>query len=711
MVRRHVTPPLLPLSSPLTPYIPSSPANRLPLLPESSGSIAAEAEALEQQIMARDSLVRHHSGSSDSIFFDAFFDAREQATTSPHFSDHIPNISKCKRKANELKVEGPLTPEILPDSPMKRLKIVTFSNMIQVGHSLRPWSGDDNPSDFHSATGELNEAMSAITEKADRKLQNKKLSRADTKSRVDIPVLDFALPVAPWNEFSKCKDKIRRSDITELEAQMRFLQHVKRNDFKSATAWRGDVADHNLSWGWFSSPSSTIKLRESLYGQKECEKIQAELKAEPVATSADEVWKKDGLRVLDEEEDDEDDEVKGADFEERSDMDALIRKRKLEVQERDALLQEGRERRPAPAPSVKIWRERYGPPCQQAMPTQLRPQRILPASPALRLHQPTSLQSQGPKAEQLRNAPTELMFGGFSASTALHKFMETQGKVIKAAKPTVQQQCSASLTPQTTPKREGVPSAEPSSSFEQKTGVLVERFEERRPETPPTFILPPSSFIVSNSLLKRRPLVKQIEALHPKAELIYRDYNLPHSTAAEADMILSPSTGILLTTIQQIKQAPLPGQVARSLVKERMVALQERYERLIVLVSEGLRKDFGSARPDDARDKDTLRDLEVFAAKLGGEVVITFVRGGEAMLARGVVQYMTKYGLPQGAADMRDIKLFVMETTVSRPPRLPCELARLTLSVGGLSSSHRDQSVRCASHSRLAQSTYYHAAV
>lgn len=671
MVVQHVTPPLLPLSPPLTPYIPSSPANRLSLIPESSDSITAEAEALEQQIMARDSLVLHHSGSSDSMLLDELFDAQEQAATSPHFSDHIPTILKCKRKADELKVEGPLTPEILSDSPMKKLKSVTFSNMIHVGDSLQPWSGDDSPSDSHSATGELNKEMRASAEKVDRKLQNERLSGADTKSRVGIPVLDFTLPVAPWNEFSQRKDKIRRSDITELEAQMRFLQRVKRNDLKSATAWRGGVADHDLSWGWFASPSSTIRLNETLHGQTECDKIRAELKTGPFATSANEVWKKDGLRVLDEEEDEEDDEVEVADFEERNDMDALVRKRKFIVQERDVLLEEERKRRPAPATSGEIWRESYGLPRQQPMPAQLRPQKTLHTSPASRSQQPTSLQSQGQKAEELKNAPTELMFGGFSASTALHKFMETQGKAIKSAKPTVQTQCPVALPPQTTSVRKRVSSVESISSFEQKSGVLSEHSAHSahcRPETSPTFNLPPSSLIVSYSLLQRRPFVKQIEVLHPKAELIYRDYDLPHSAAAEADIILSPSTGILLTTIQQIKQAPLPGQVARSLVKEHMAALQKRYERLVVLVSEGLREDFGSARPEDARDKDTLRDLKVFAAKLGGEVVITFVPGSEAMLARSVVQCVAEYGLPHGGPDMRDIKLLTTETTVSRPP-------------------------------------------
>jgi hypothetical protein len=624
--------------------------------------------------MARDSLLRHRSGSSDSMLLDvadidALFDAQDQQATSPHFSDRIPSILQSMRKADELRVEGPLTPEILSDSPMKRLKSVTFSSMIQVGESLQPWSGDNPSSDSYNAAEELIKEIEPIAVEANRKVENEKLTGADTISRVLIPLIDFTLPVAPWNEFSQRKDKKRRLDITELEAQMRFLQRVKRDDLRSATAWRGKVSDRDLSWGWFASPSSTIKLNETLHGEIEFDKVQAELKTGNVVTSTNEVWKKDGLRVLDEEDDDEEDDlIEVAEFEERNDMEALIRKRKSEMQEHEDVLEEQRKRRQAPTASATVWKERSGLPLQQALPAHPQDlQKARQTSPAPKSQQPTALQPRSRQVEKHNNTPSELMFGGFSASTALHKFMETQGKATKAAKPKVQTQRPGAPPAQAVSARNRVPSAESISAVVQTPDGPSEHPAQRRPETPPPFNLPPSSFIVSSSLLQRRPFLKQIEALNPKAELIYRDYNLPHSAAPEADIILSPSTGILLTTLQQIKQAPLPGQFARSPVKERIAALQERYERLVVLVSEGLREDSGFARPEDARDKDTLRDLEVFAATLEGEVLIAFVRGGEQMLARGVVERMAEYGLPHGGQDIGDINLFAAETTVSRP--------------------------------------------
>ncbi|KAJ4379582.1 hypothetical protein N0V86_004763 [Didymella sp. IMI 355093] len=606
---------------------------------------------------------------------DALFDAQDEQTTSSHFSDRILAIPKSKRKIEELRVEGPLTPEILSDSPMKKLKSVTFSDMIQVGETLQPWSEDLPSSTPHSVTEELTKQIEPIVKEANRKVENEKLTGADTISRVDIPVLDFTLPVAPWNEFSQRKDNKRRSDITELEAQMRFLQQVKRDDLKSATAWRG-VSDLDLNWGWFASPSSTIKLNEKLHGETEFAKIQAELKTGHIATSENEIWKKDGLRVLDEdeEEDDGEDEIELAEFEECNDMEALIRKRKLELQEQEELLEAQQKRRQTVtvhqgfATYKQPQEERHGLTCQQGSPALWQdPHKSRHAPSTSRSQQSTVLPAQCKPVGKLESAPIELMFGGFSASTALHRFMETQGKAIESAKTTAQTHTSAAL-PAATISALNKPKCVESGMWKQDSISEHPSRDTSGPSSP--LDLPPSFFIISSSLLLRRPFMKQIESLHPKAELIYRDYSLPHAAAAEADIILSPSTGVLLTTLQQIKQAPLPGQAARSPVKERMSALQERYERLVVLVSEGLRDDSGLTRPEDARDKETLKGLEVFASQLGGEVIVNYIRGGEATLARAVVDNMAKYGVPHGGEDIGDIKLFAMETTYPAMIRL-----------------------------------------
>lgn len=653
--------------------------------------------------MAQDSLIRHGSGSSDSMLLDVpdldVLLGTEEAN-SPHFSDHLPTI--LKRRADDLKVEGPLTPPILSDSPMKKLKSVSFAKMIQLDDTFEPWNEVHRPStaESHSITDTLLKELGSLADEANRKVENERLTGADTVARVEVPVIDFALPVAPWDEYSKRRSSKNLSGFTELEAQMRFLQLVKRDDLKTATAWRG-ISDLDLRWGWFASPSSSIKLNEELHGENEFNKIQADLKQASIATSSNEVWKKDGLQILEEKEDDEEEEdleLAEAEAEEWNDMEALIRKRKLEMDDQEAVLEPQRKQKAAGTSQP------------------LRGSRPRPEH-GVRSQQSTWPTSRLASASKSKDAPSELMFGSFSASTALHKFMETQGRAIKATKPL--EQDSLATLPRTIPVTSREQSAKTSVSFGQGPGQTVhdnnrEQTTHFMPEPPTPLNLPACSFIVSTSLLQRRTLMKQVDRLYPNAELIYRDYALPHCPSPEADILLSPSTGLVLTTLQQIKQLPLPGQKLRSPVKERISHLQSRYERLILLISEGLREDSAPSRPEDARDKDTLAGLEVFAAQLEADVAVQYVRGGEAALAQTIAECMGAHGLPSGGMDMGDIKLFAVETTVLPPP--PCfspsecvmRITDMEL-VGGLPPPRRSQPLRCTGHHRVAEDPYDHA--
>lgn len=173
---------------------------------------------------------------------------------------------------------------------------------------------------------------------------------------------------------------------------------------------------------------------------------------------------------------------------------------------------------------------------------------------------------------------------------------------------------------------------------------------------------------MSVTLLRQRALFREIQKLYPSAHVIERDFALPHSPNEEADLLLSPSTGLICTTLQQIKQRSLPGQPERSPIKERLLALQARYERLIVLISEGLSleaESLGSSRAMEASDMSALAQLDDFASKMDAELFTVFVPGGERVLARAIVNEMVRWGLPHGSKDLGDLKLLEDETTVS----------------------------------------------
>jgi hypothetical protein len=181
----------------------------------------------------------------DTVDLGAFIDVNP--VTSLHLADHLPKT--LKRRAEELKVEGPLTPPILSDSPMNKLKSVTFADLDQVCGALEPWIDEDRPdtSDPQSSMDELFKSMEPLAKEAKRKVENEKLSGPDTVARVEVPDVDFTLPVAPWDQYSRRKSEKHRIGVTELESQMRFSIDVKHNDLKSASTWHG-ISDLEFPW-------------------------------------------------------------------------------------------------------------------------------------------------------------------------------------------------------------------------------------------------------------------------------------------------------------------------------------------------------------------------------------------------------------------------------------------------------------------------------
>ncbi|KAI9653250.1 MAG: hypothetical protein M1829_001322 [Trizodia sp. TS-e1964] len=185
----------------------------------------------------------------------------------------------------------------------------------------------------------------------------------------------------------------------------------------------------------------------------------------------------------------------------------------------------------------------------------------------------------------------------------------------------------------------------------------------------------PSYFIFSSVILRQRSLYIRLRSLYPTARIIERDFKQPISVflhllkhrpssvheqlmssyCDDADIITSPKTGLICTTLQKIKQRALPGQLLSKLggcenpVQTRIYGLSKRYERLIVLVSEDLSSNcsngtsgLGSVALSE-NDSQAIQELEIFSKKLVQDTRVVFVAGREEELAHYVVAAMIEY--------------------------------------------------------------------
>jgi hypothetical protein len=358
---------------------------------------------------------------------------------------------------------------------------------------------------------------------------------------------------------------------------------------------------------------------------------------EDVVISDSLTWKPDGLRILDELEGSED-ELEQADIEEKpKDMDGLIRKRRRELADEEAMQKR---------------RLTVGPERSEIFDA------VIPVN-----QEPETLKALATHSKE-KNKNNSLIFGStFSASAALSNFMQSMGQM--SQKPVIHAR-----------KKTG-PSVLASS---ESNGVIITNIPptlstvERRPSQLPVLaslaspLIPNNPpiryFIFSSTLLQsQRSLIRLIGRSYSAANYIERDFSST-PTAPEADILLCASTGLVLTTLQKIKQRALPGQGTKiSGLFERLASLSVRYERIVLLVSEG------SAASDvtrvlDYRDCEALAEFMGYASSLKVDVQVTFVPSGEEELAKWVVGYMLQYGMQDAQGE--GVHLLQDETMVRR---------------------------------------------
>lgn len=503
------------------------------------------------------------------------------------------------------KVEVPLEPAEPEQPPPWKRKSVSFSEALP---ELIPDLPLPIPKPENVSSSDIDayfaETIAPIALKTERAIEQEQLQEADTMLRVTVPIMDFSLPVAPWKanlhapQSSDGDDRFKRT-LTEMKA-LHFSKHVWPMSGK---------AERDLKWAPFPAALGNVETQESIPDNGSLEKYLAQPDRVDINTLT---WKPEGLRILDELKNVEEEQLAEGTFPEEKDINSLIRKRKLEL-------------------------EAYDP--------------------------DSSFPARDPNSAKEIPQGQPLITGNFLSTNALDTYLSVRKGETKEPKSHLfaKQQVLEPPKP-----------AIPSEPIQCTSDMNAQPSIPANPNLPAPNITPPPTphpFVVSTSFLSNRKLSSQIQRCFPSAEFIERDFNLyldraqrppSKSTAAptiastmadEADMILSPSTGLIWTTLQKIKQRSLPGQVARSAVRERIMAASPRYEQLLVLVSE----DRGDL---DNSDCEALIEFMAFCSCLQDEVQVTFVGGGDDELAKWVVVMMVKHAIPAGVKLIQDETLW-----------------------------------------------------
>lgn len=178
------------------------------------------------------------------------------------------------------------------------------------------------------------------------------------------------------------------------------------------------------------------------------------------------------------------------------------------------------------------------------------------------------------------------------------------------------------------------------------------------PSPVPDVLIPEQKSIFIISIGIGASILRHIESSWSPDHLFDRDYTLHNSVvwspgsaqgrevasplSFDADVALTPSVGLIVTTLLRVKQKPLLGCQALPRIRERVLQVSQKYETLFVLVSESNTpgESMGNLSTSDAA---AYADFVGFTVALQSDVVTYLVLGPDITLAKWILALMCRF--------------------------------------------------------------------
>ncbi|KAI7230136.1 hypothetical protein KC343_g7997 [Hortaea werneckii] len=651
---KPLTPPLLPLSPPLSPAVPPKTLQEMELTSEPEDLLALEAAEVERRLMAADELLSRNRGTDVSAVDSSRSMNIDMASLYSELETPAISSSSPERKTRPqfLKAEVPLVPMDTLEPPSKKVRTTSIP---EEAHILVAGSGSDistvnGDATHQSSQTSLRSFAMPAAEKAIRAVENEELEELDTVARVEVPRLDNERPIPPWDIYSAS------GAPRPLDKQMTLMALIKREYLTHENHWSGvSKLERMVKWDVFPSRLGRVNLDEQFDDDKSAERYMADLNYDDEIDIQGFVTKMQGLRLLEPQDDDEEEEElvplkfnkeedidlqniqegPSADREEpaqcvkalvpgttrlapitgtnaktaqpgRDDLSSLLQRRKLEFEKL----------------SHRSTREN---------------EQLEPALSATQINVPHKAKQGGVPVTLSR--PSELFQEGGIEGFLRHQGGQSSIDHSKVAENSVIQHAVPAA----------VMVAPPNNAYPPDEKLL---------QVPKPLIVDGArsmQVIVTAQLLANRNLVRTLNNMLPGLEIVER-CQLQQAEDSDADITVSPKSGLLLTTLQKLKQRPLPGQKDFFSIRDRIAAVSRRYEKLFVLISEDR-----PAQTLDERDAEAITVLLSFvAAQIEPEVEVKYVPGEMTAMCIWIAAIISS------GSDAKDIKLLAEETTWER---------------------------------------------
>ncbi|KAI1428249.1 hypothetical protein F5Y12DRAFT_790299 [Xylaria sp. FL1777] len=534
-----------------------------------------------------------------------------------------PTLDRKLPKISSFRVESPLSPITSPlrstneestDIPAllrsmdidRALSHPKFSEMVVLKTDSRDLNFD------HNLDNMMKEHATAVL----KSIEQERINIADAVARVEVPILDFSIREPEW-----------RNLPMDSRAHLKWV--CQSYNITIPPCSRESRTDLKLRWVPFSRTTTLSDLTKEAIDFDESRLSQHLIfpEAKEIPTSGNYVWKRPGLAILRELESEDDLECIASLANVKPDIASLARKRRFENSAKEI----GTSLSRSSNESVDL---------------------IVPFQ-----HRKSS---QHTSAEHLIGSTSLLpgMESNSAVSTLLSNYIN-----IRTAKRRKHDKSLFFLPtsgPQVELKLVSTPKSSQPKGNSSSLSSTVERIQKKAtlPSPCPGMTIQEAPTKIIKGLTLSRGLFSTLEQLYPTAEIIERDFGCWDTTtqnyqpalrptvisslATEADIIVSPATGIVLTTLLKVIQKPLRARGGQSSIRERITHVALRYERLIVLVSEGNTVD-ETVRDLTPSEASAYAEFIIFVAGLDSHIEVFYVGGGEATLARWLVSFAVRY--------------------------------------------------------------------
>ncbi|KAF2459063.1 hypothetical protein BDY21DRAFT_200215 [Lineolata rhizophorae] len=638
-IRGTITPPLVPNSSPLATCVPSTPECDMIFSLDDTAFTAGATEQLETTIFDADNIKRdkwNQDVNSDLPIRDIL---GQNLQSSPP-ENPLLSSRNGKRRISDLRVENPLTPPSSTEPPWKKTKsgmlvdeLDNLESGAREGLNLLEKTSSKN---YNSMIVDMFDPLQMDTSGP---IEQEQLNQADSTSRVHVPIVDFSLPVVSWGDRNTTAHNQMEAKTDIGKCPDLWL----REDFVSAVMrWHGlAIMERQLSWTPLPHNFENPCLSERMEEAESLSNLLSRMQADEIVTIDSLSWKSPGLRILE--------------FDRSSDTDSELD---------DRWWFEADIVQPASGHPPISQNGCHG----SRIYLTSQPTSSLFASPT-RVASKFGIENAS-ETEYRKGDPSfefkapQFGFGwSFSAGREISRFMalHQDGNIIRRNIDTTvtSQSVLAKTTNDCTMER----SLGSDSKFDHR------RYHTNIPWPSWFFDLPKQTFVVSSSFMSHRSIFRAIQNRYPQAGWVEREIAAgkdligqtlsmggPSLLGFESDICISPSAGLICTSMQLLRQRSLPGQAPRIGIRERVLLTARKYERILLLADDSISTrmdDYGIHCQIDAHAAlteecaESLAEFSGLLSQVDADVHFMYVAGDNGMMARWIVGTMARFRMSQ----------------------------------------------------------------